>query len=625
MGYGSLGEALASVTFDVVHVVTPPDSHEALAEQALEAGCHIYVEKPFVETEAAADRLLDLAARRGLKVCAGHQLLFEAPSLGVRRYLPFLGDVKHVESYFSFRPVKQNAAGSAPLRDDLQLVDILPHPIYLLLDLLERTGAGITELAGLELGPWGTVHALVRRGAITGSLVVTIEGRPVDSYLRVVGTNGSINADFVRGTLQSTVGPGTSGIDKLFAPYRQARQLFAGTTASMARRLLNRQRSYPGLMEIFGAFYTSIREGSPSPISPEQLRDTVRICARIARELETMTGTLGAQGEAERSGPSVIVSGGTGLLGAEVVRLLAAQGRTVRVLARRDPPGWSRIRGVEYAVVDLSRPLPADVLVGAEAIVHCAAETAGGYEQHQQNSINATEHLLRAAAAAEVRHFLHVSSISVVGQPGAGKLIDESSPCDANSRALGPYAWGKAVSEELASRLAPELGVELRIVRPGAFVDNRHFEPPGLLGKRIGNMFVAVGSPRHPLAVADIGFSARTLVWILDHFEEAPRVIHLFDPTVPTKADLLRRLRATNPDLRVVWLPTALLIPLSWAAIVLQKMLRPKRSAVNVAKIFARQRYDYSLIRRLAPSIQSHPVALSPRRKIVPIGDGATR
>src|SRR5687768_10551956 len=31
---------------DVVHIVTPPDSHAALALQAIDAGCHVYIEKP---------------------------------------------------------------------------------------------------------------------------------------------------------------------------------------------------------------------------------------------------------------------------------------------------------------------------------------------------------------------------------------------------------------------------------------------------------------------------------------------------------------------------------------------------------------------------------------------------
>ncbi|HXI19812.1 MAG TPA: Gfo/Idh/MocA family oxidoreductase, partial [Gemmatimonadales bacterium] len=252
---GSLTEALATGPVDVVHICTPPDTHEALATEALEAGCHVYVEKPIAPSEAATRHLLDLAAARRLQLCPGHQLLFEPPAREIRRLLPAVGRVIHVESYFSFRTVRRTPDGKAPLRADLQLLDILPHPVYLLLDLLERAAPGDSRLVALELGRSGSLHALVRRGEVTGALVVSVEARPVESYLRVTGTNGALLGDFVRGTVERLIVPGTSGIDKVLAPYRTAAQLLSGTTGALARRALGRQRSYPGLVEIFDSFY----------------------------------------------------------------------------------------------------------------------------------------------------------------------------------------------------------------------------------------------------------------------------------------------------------------------------------------------------------------------------------
>ena len=257
-GYADLAELLEKERPDVLHICTPPTTHAALATAALEAGCHVYVEKPFVESGTEAEELLELANSRGLKVCAGHQLLYEPPTRRALELLPAIGRLSHVESYFSFRTVRRAPGGRVPLRSDLQLLDILPHPVYLLLRFLEEGTEGRTELTALEVGEGGTIHALVRRGNLTGNLVVTLEGRPVESYMRLVGANGSIFADYVRSTVQRQIGPGISGIDKLFAPYRTARQLVGGTTAAMARRFLKKQTSYPGLAELFDAFYGSI-------------------------------------------------------------------------------------------------------------------------------------------------------------------------------------------------------------------------------------------------------------------------------------------------------------------------------------------------------------------------------
>jgi nucleoside-diphosphate-sugar epimerase len=78
---------------------------------------------------------------------------------------------------------------------------------------------------------------------------------------------------------------------------------------------------------------------------------------------------------------------------------LAENGRRVRVPGSGgSPAAWDRIAGVEYVVSDLANPLPTKIMEGAAAVIHCAAETAGGYEQHQRNSIDATEHILRSAS-----------------------------------------------------------------------------------------------------------------------------------------------------------------------------------------------------------------------------------
>jgi nucleoside-diphosphate-sugar epimerase len=286
-----------------------------------------------------------------------------------------------------------------------------------------------------------------------------------------------------------------------------------------------------------------------------------------------------------------------------VARALLAAGEQVRVIARRTPPEWEKIPGVSYVVADVSQPMATDVMAGAQAVIHCAAETAGRWEQHQKNSINATEEVLRAASAAGVKRFVHVSSISVLAVPARGERLTDDGAIERNSRSGGPNAWGKIESELLATTRCREFGIDLRIVRPSALVDYRQFDPPGLLGRRLGNFFVAVGLPGHKLGVVDVEFAGRTIAWMTRHFADAPGVINLFEPKLPTKRELLSRLKRNNPDLTIIWLLPPVLVPLSWLAIALQKMLRPRSPALNLAQMFARLRYDTTRISALAPAI----------------------
>lgn len=600
-GYASLGELLQAEHPDVVHVVTPLDTHFQLARQALEAGCHVYIEKPVVETGDQIGELAELARTRQRQLCAGHQLLFEEPARLALQLLPAIGRVCHIESYFAFRPSRRTAAGRVALRADLQLLDILPHPVYLLLHFLEAAspGPGGDEPMTVSVGDDGTVHGILRRGAVSGALTVTLTGRPVESYVRIVGSNGTIHADFVRGMVYRQIGPGSSAIDKILAPYRIARQLVTGTTKSLMRRVLKRQRSYPGLTELFEGFYSSIRRSTPAPISEATIGETVRVCEQVSAAISRLAKAAGAA--PARGGRSVLLTGGTGFLGRAVARELVQLGCSVRVVARRAPAPWDRVTGVDYQIADLGSAAVAAALKGIEVAVHAAAETAGGWDEHEVNSIAATEQLLRACASAGIRQVLHVSSLAVLSSAN-GKL-DEETPLLADSRSAGPYAWGKLESERRAEALAGELGLVVRIVRPGAIVDYANFDPPGRLGKRVGNIFVAVGSPRDRMGVVGLDFAARALAHLAVDLEHAPAKLNLLDPESPTKAALLATLRRSNPDLTVVWLPMWILKPLSLFAIMVQKVARPGRKPIDVAKVFRVDQYDTRLSATLARAL----------------------
>src|SRR5690348_9816730 len=71
-GFSDVEELLRETRPDVVHVTTPPQSHFTIAKACLERGCHVYVEKPFTLDEGEADRLIDYANKKGLKITAGH-------------------------------------------------------------------------------------------------------------------------------------------------------------------------------------------------------------------------------------------------------------------------------------------------------------------------------------------------------------------------------------------------------------------------------------------------------------------------------------------------------------------------------------------------------------------------
>jgi len=69
-------ELIRSKDVDSVAIVTPVFAHYEMAKEALLAGKHIFVEKPFTSTSAQAEELIDLAAKKGLKIMVDHTFLF---------------------------------------------------------------------------------------------------------------------------------------------------------------------------------------------------------------------------------------------------------------------------------------------------------------------------------------------------------------------------------------------------------------------------------------------------------------------------------------------------------------------------------------------------------------------
>lgn len=78
--YADYRELLKDPTIDVVHVLTPNDSHAEITIAALEAGKHVMCEKPMAKKAADARRMLEAARRTGKKLSIGYQTRQSAES-----------------------------------------------------------------------------------------------------------------------------------------------------------------------------------------------------------------------------------------------------------------------------------------------------------------------------------------------------------------------------------------------------------------------------------------------------------------------------------------------------------------------------------------------------------------
>lgn len=97
-----IGEMIADESLDAVAVATPVPTHAALAELALEAGKHCFVEKPLACDVASAERLVALAAERDRTLMVGHLLAYH-PALVALKELCAAGELGETRYIYSQR------------------------------------------------------------------------------------------------------------------------------------------------------------------------------------------------------------------------------------------------------------------------------------------------------------------------------------------------------------------------------------------------------------------------------------------------------------------------------------------------------------------------------------------
>ena len=173
-------------------------------------------------------------------------------------------------------------------------------------------------------------------------------------------------------------------------------------------------------------------------------------------------------------GATIAVTGATGNVGTALLRRLAAPEAgvaEVRGLARRQPPDVAPYSGVQWHLADLGRTSSDEVLThfldGVDAVVHLAWALQPGRRPDLLHEVNVagTRRVVRAAAAAGVAQFVHMSSIGAYAPGAVGQRVAEDWPTTGIPSAQ--YSRDKSEAERVVREVTarhPEMTVT--VVRP---------------------------------------------------------------------------------------------------------------------------------------------------------------
>lgn len=312
--YSNLEQMVERERPDVIHVLTPPQTHTDLALECIELGCNVYVEKPFGLSVAACEQVKQASEARGLVAGVNHNLLFRPAIEETVRLIQScrIGKLHHVGvSYVlpeSSLPLKD--AAQFMFQDPLNMLfEVGPHPLSVIRKLLGRlrtldaVPGGDMIAAGNQMfhSIWQII-ATAERG--TAQLFLSVGQGSRDITVSAYGQDGTIHADVVRNAVKLVEWPDRRIYGDLFQAIGNAKELVRGAAMPLRSRIRKGMGwgADPSLHSMLGSirsFYESLTEGKPLVEGAAEAVQVIEYCeaGKITAQFRNGTSHLQVEGE----------------------------------------------------------------------------------------------------------------------------------------------------------------------------------------------------------------------------------------------------------------------------------------------------------------------------------------
>ena len=293
---------LAEASPDVVHVLTPPQTHVDLVTQCLEAGAHVICEKPITPTSAELDQLLATAERVDRHLMESHNYRFNRGVVQLMDAIDdgSLGSVREVEIRIAL-PVTDPGGrfGDPNLPSPIHslpagvLHDFTTHFAYLLLTLAQpveftRIAAAWSNHSENPLFRYDNLDAVLighnKDGPVHGRLRFDAGAAPDTFSVRVRGSQGWAETDLFQPYNRTVLPrPGGSQLSPIVNHVVNGASLINDGIRNVGRKILQ-QSPYEGLHHMLDMTYAAIANGTPLPVSPEDMQAASQLVDRLLQD-----------------------------------------------------------------------------------------------------------------------------------------------------------------------------------------------------------------------------------------------------------------------------------------------------------------------------------------------------
>jgi predicted dehydrogenase len=289
--YSDLDAMLESEALDLIHISTPPLTHEPLSVKCMEKGYSVVVEKPMATDVEGADRMIKVMRETGVRLYVLHTSLFNPAFLRLTSIISrgeigkvFGVDVNYFgssEEYFIVNPNhwSHKLPGGA-------FCESLPHPLYLLHSILPELE--VQSVFAQKIGPLKHVKiddlcVLLKGDGVSATLRMGWISPRNMGILRVYGTKAILDCDIHGLTVtkhgRALASPLTVGSDNI----RSSFSLFKDTIFGFFKWMGGWHGGYQAFIP---KIVQNLAGNGSSPVSVEDGREVVRLIEGIYSRFE---------------------------------------------------------------------------------------------------------------------------------------------------------------------------------------------------------------------------------------------------------------------------------------------------------------------------------------------------
>lgn len=292
--YTNYQQMLEETKPDVVHILTPPHTHKAIASYCLATGVHVFCEKPITPTYDEFQKLSTFAQSQNRWLIENQNYCFNEQILAIQQLIAdgSLGEVQEVEVRIAL-PVRDggvfadenlpNAIHKMPAGVIHDFITHLCSVVVRFIPDFDRVSATWNNHVGGNLFKYDDLDALVIGGSAHARIRFTCHTAPKAFAVTVRGSKGYVETDLFQPYFRCVLPRAGELLSPLINHFINGCDL-VGASLTNFRNKIMQKTVYEGMHRLLDNTYDALINGKAAPISFDDMERTNRLVNALLSE-----------------------------------------------------------------------------------------------------------------------------------------------------------------------------------------------------------------------------------------------------------------------------------------------------------------------------------------------------